>query len=51
MIGKTVEFPTGPGCYEIGIVTSFDESNGKISVRDNTGNIWYGYDYQVLLVD
>lgn len=43
-----MEFPISPGEWGVGIVETFDDDTGAITVRDDLGDLWRGYEYQVL---
>ena len=51
MVGKIVEFPIAAGVYETGVVRSFNETNGRLEVISDAGETWYGYEYQVSIVN
>lgn len=51
MIGKRVEFPTGIGCWDIGIVTSANETTGEIEVRTEEGELFKGPECLVTLAE
>jgi hypothetical protein len=48
VIGMRVEFPINAGEWGTGTVSSFDEDTGLIAVRDDDGELWKGYEYQVV---
>jgi len=51
MVGQQVEFPIDHGIYELGIVSTYCEDTGKVTVKDSEGTTWAGYEYQCVGVD
>lgn len=47
MLGMTVEFPVDHGEYRIGTIEECNDESGAIKVRDDEGDLWSGYAYQV----
>ena len=50
MLGQRIEFPIELGVYEEGVVKEFCEDSGRITVVDDDGGHWKGYEYQTVLI-
>lgn len=50
MIGKMVVVPVSTGSDVEGIVEKYDEETGMITVKDEDGHLYEGYEYQASFV-
>ena len=49
MIGVQVEFPVDLGDYRLGTVKAYDPDTGAVTVMDQSGFAWRGYEDQVII--
>lgn len=49
MIGVQVEFPVDLGDYRLGTVKDYDPDTGAMTVMDQSGFAWRGYEDQVAI--
>lgn len=50
MIGKKVVVPVSTGSDVEGIVETYNEETGVITVKDEDGDLYEGYEYQAITI-
>ncbi|MFT5852138.1 MAG: hypothetical protein ACI87J_002114 [Colwellia sp.] len=51
MIGQIVVVPVGTGSDVEGKVETYDAATGLITVKDEDGHIYKGYEYQAIIIN
>jgi hypothetical protein len=51
MIGELVIIPLGHGSDVEGIIEKYEPDSGAVVVKDEEGNFYKGYDYQLTTVE
>jgi hypothetical protein len=46
-IGRAVEFPLDIAGHETGVIETYDEDSGAVTVKAEDGEVFNGYEYQL----
>lgn len=50
MIGSLVSAPVGHGSEVEGTVIEYDQNSGALTIKDDDGELFNGYEYQVTII-